>query len=211
MKLLKQASIYGIIAIGMVLVITSSGIDISVGSVVGLSGVIVAMGMVGGLPVPAAIFLAIAASALVGLFNGILVHDASVPPFIATLGSQTIVRNLILLITGAKTISSLPRSFTDFASGSLIGIPYLFLSWFAFILAGLFLAKKTTFGRNIYAYGSNKEAARLSGIHVRSVVYGVYMFCSVVCGVAGILLASRLGTASPTPGKDTNSTPSPPR
>ena len=102
MKLLKQASIYGIIAIGMVFVITSSGIDISVGSVVGLSGVIVAMAMVNGVPIPIAILLAIASSALVGLFNGILVYDAHVPPFIATLGSLTIVRNFILLITGAK-------------------------------------------------------------------------------------------------------------
>lgn len=200
MKLLKQASIYGIIAIGMVFVITSSGIDISVGSVVGLSGVIVAMGMVGGLPIPVAILLAIGASALVGLFNGILVYDANVPPFIATLGSLTIVRNFILLITGAKTISNLPKSFTNFAADSLAGIPYLFLSWFVFVLIGLFIAKKTTFGRNIYAYGSNKEAARLSGIRVRCVVYGVYIFCSIVCGVAGILLASRLGNGVPNSG-----------
>jgi len=200
MKLLKQASIYGIIAIGMVFVITSSGIDISVGSVVGLSGVIVAMALVNGVPIPIAILLAIASSALVGLFNGILVYDANVPPFIATLGSLTIVRNFILLITGAKTISDLPKVFTNFAADSLLGIPYLFLSWAVFVCIGLFIAKKTTFGRNMYAYGSNKEAARLSGIRVRSVVYGVYIFCSSVCGVAGILLASRLGNGVPNAG-----------
>lgn len=200
MKLLKQASIYGIIATGMVFVIISSGIDISVGSVVGLSGVIVAMGMVNGLPIPVAILMAIAASALVGLFNGILIYDANVPPFIATMGSQTIVRNFILLITRAKTISNLPKSFTNFAAGSLAGIPYLFLSWAVIVILALFIAKRTVFGRNMYAYGSNKEAARLSGIRVRSVVYGVHMFCSSVCGVAGILLASRLGNGVPNAG-----------
>ncbi len=200
MKLLKQASIYGIIAIGMVFVITSSGIDLSVGSVVGLSGIIVAMCMVKGIPVILSVILAVAASVLVGLFNGILVYNAKVPPFIATMGSMTIVRNFILMITGAKTISNLPKGFTGFASKSFLGIPYLFLTWFAIILLGLFITKKTRFGRNMYAFGSNKEAARLSGINVRATQYGVYIFSAIVCGIAGILLAARLGNGVPTSG-----------
>ena len=188
MKLLKQASIYGIIAIGMVFVITSSGIDISVGSVVGLSGIIVSMCMLSGMGV------------MVGLFNGVLVFDANVPPFIATMASMTIVRNIILLITGAKTISGLPKGFTAIAAGSVFGVPNLFLAWFAIILMSFFISKKTVFGRNIYSYGSNKEAARLSGINTRVTVYGVYVFCAVVCGIAGILLTSRLGNGVPTSG-----------
>lgn len=200
MALLKQASIYGMIAIGMTLVITSSGIDISVGSTVGLSGVIVSMCMVRGIPILVSVLLAIGASASVGLFNGIIVHDANVPPFIATMGSQIIVRNVIMLITGAATISDLPHAFTNFASGSFIGIPYLFLSWLAIIVISLFITKKTVFGRNIYAFGSNKEAARLSGLKVRLIVYGVYIFCAMVCGIAGILLASRLGNGIPNSG-----------
>ncbi len=200
MALLKQASIYGMIALGMTLVITSAGIDISVGSTVGLSGVVASMCMVGGLPIPVSILVAMGASVLVGLFNGIIVFDANVPPFIATMGSLIIVRNIIMLITGAATISNLPKSFTGFASGTFMGIPYLFLSYLALILVTLFLANKTVFGRNIYAYGSNKEAARLSGINVRFVVYGVYIFCAIVCGFAGILLASRLGNGVPDAG-----------
>lgn len=200
MKLLKQASIYGIIAIGMVFVITSSGIDLSVGSVVGLSGIIVSMCLVSGMPIIVSILIAIGASILVGLFNGILVHNFNVPPFIATMGSMTIVRNLILLITGAKTISDLPKSFTSFASLSLFGVPYLFLAWLAIILIGLFIAKRTVFGRNMYAYGSNKEAARLSGINVRATIYGVYIFSAIVCGISGILMAARLGNGVPTSG-----------
>ena len=200
MKLLKQASIYGIIAIGMVFVITSSGIDISVGSVVGLSGIIVSMCMLSGMGVMVSILIAILASVLVGLFNGVLVFDANVPPFIATMASMTIVRNIILLITGAKTISGLPKGFTAIAAGSVFGVPNLFLAWFAIILMSFFISKKTVFGRNIYSYGSNKEAARLSGINTRVTVYGVYVFCAVVCGIAGILLTSRLGNGVPSPG-----------
>ena len=200
MKLLKQASIYGIIAIGMVFVITSSGIDISVGSVVGLSGIIVSMCMLSGMGVMVSILIAILASVLVGLFNGVLVFDANVPPFIATMASMTIVRNIILLITGAKTISGLPKGFTAIAAGSVFGVPNLFLAWFAIILMSFFISKKTVFGRNIYSYGSNKEAARLSGINTRVTVYGVYVCCAVVCGIAGILLTSRLGNGVPTSG-----------
>lgn len=200
MKLLKQAPIYGIIAIGMVFVITSSGIDISVGSVVGLSGIIVSMCMLSGMGVMVSILIAILASVLVGLFNGVLVFDANVPPFIATMASMTIVRNIILLITGAKTISGLPKGFTAIAAGSVFGVPNLFLAWFAIILMSFFISKKTVFGRNIYSYGSNKEAARLSGINTRVTVYGVYVFCAVVCGIAGILLTSRLGNGVPTSG-----------
>lgn len=177
-----------------------SGIDISVGSVVGLSGIIVSMCMLSGMGVMVSILIAILASVLVGLFNGVLVFDANVPPFIATMASMTIVRNIILLITGAKTISGLPKGFTAIAAGSVFGVPNLFLAWFAIILMSFFISKKTVFGRNIYSYGSNKEAARLSGINTRVTVYGVYVFCAVVCGIAGILLTSRLGNGVPTSG-----------
>ncbi len=200
MKLLKQASIYGIIAIGMTFVITSSGIDLSVGSVIGLSGIVVSMCMVRGIPVIVSILIAIGASMLVGLFNGVLVHNAKVPPFIATMASMTVVRNVILLMTGAKTISNLPQSFTAFASGSMLGIPNMFLTWLAIIILGIFITGRTVFGRNIYAYGSNKESARLSGINISSTVYGVYIFSSIVCGIAGILMAARLGNGVPTSG-----------
>ncbi len=200
MKLLKQASIYGIIAIGMTFVITSSGIDLSVGSVVGLSGIVVSMCMVSGIPVILSILIAIGASILVGLFNGVLVHNAKVPPFIATMASMTVVRNVILLMTGAKTISNLPQSFTSFASGSVLGIPNMFLTWLTIIILGIFITGRTVFGRNIYAYGSNKESARLSGINISSTVYGVYIFSSIVCGIAGILMAARLGNGVPTSG-----------
>lgn len=200
LALLRQASIYGIIAIGMTFVIIASGIDLSVGAVVGLSGVIVAMGMTNGMSIGLSILIALVASIVVGIFNGFLVNEFKVPPFIATLASLTIVRNMILLITGAKTISNLPDGFKKIASGTVFGIPNLFIVFFVVILVSLFIAAKTVFGRNIYSYGSNKEAARLSGINIRKTIYGVYAFCAFLCGIAGILLSARLGNGVPTSG-----------
>ena len=200
MSLLRQASIYGIIAIGMVFVITAAGIDLSVGAVVGLSGVVVSMLLTQNVNIPLAIILAIGASIIVGLFNGVLVHDFKVPPFIATLASMTIVRNVILLITGARTISNLPDAFKSLGTGTFLGIPNLFIVWFMVIGVALFIATKTVFGRNVYAYGSNKEAARLSGINIRKTVYGVYAFSAILCGIAGVLLTARLGNGVPNSG-----------
>ena len=198
--LARQASIYGIVAIGMVFVITSSGIDLSVGSVVGLSGVLTAMFIVNGMPIPAAMILSIIIGSLIGLVNGILVHDGKVPPFIATMGTMTVTRAIIMLITGAKTVSGLPKSFTGIAQATVLGVPFLFVAWIITIGIAWFITHKTVFGRNIYAFGSNKEAARLSGIDVRKTTYGVYMFSAIVCSIAGILLTARLGNGVPTSG-----------
>jgi ribose transport system permease protein len=198
--LARQASIYGIVAIGMVFVITSSGIDLSVGSVVGLSGVLTAMLIVKGMPIPIAMIISIIVGSLIGLINGILIHDGKVPPFIATLGTMTVTRAIIMLITGAKMVSGLPKSFTGIAQMTTFGVPFLFIAWVITIVIAWFITQKTIFGRNIYAIGSNKEAARLSGIDVRKTTYGVYMFSAFVCSIAGILLTARLGNGVPTAG-----------
>lgn len=198
--LLRQASIYGVVAIGMVFVIISSGIDLSVGSVIGLSGVVVALTIVNGMPIAMAILISVIAGTFIGLVNGVLVHDGKVPPFIATMGTMTVVRAVIMLITGAKMISKLPKSFTGVAQMTILGIPFLFVAWLVVICIALFIIKKTVFGRNIFAYGSNKEAARLSGVNVRWTTYGVYIFSAFVCSIAGILLTTRLGNGVPTAG-----------
>lgn len=199
-KLLRQTSIYGIVAIGMLFVITSSGIDLSVGSVVGLSGVISAMCLAKGMPLFVSVLIALALSAVVGLVNGVLVQEGKVPPFIATMGTMTVVRATIMLITGAKMISGLPKSFTGIAQKEVLGLPFLFIAWLVIIIIAYFITKKTVFGRNIFAYGSNKEAARLSGINIRVTTFGVYIFSAISCGIAGILLTARLGNGVPTAG-----------
>jgi len=200
MNLLRQTAIYGIIAIGMVFVIISSGIDLSVGSVVGFSGMVVAMALTAGLPIFVAIMLAIVLSAGIGFINGILVYDGKVPPFIATLGAMAVVRAVIMLITNARMISGLPREFIDISQATLFGVPILAVAWIALTIIAYFVVRKTVFGRSVFAYGSNKEAARLSGINVRRTIYGVYIYSAVMCAIAGILLTSRLSSATPTAG-----------
>ncbi len=198
--LTRQASIYGIIAIGMVVVITSSGIDLSVGSVTGLSGVVAALSMASGASITISILIAAIAGTLIGLVNGILVYDGKVPPFIATMGTMTVIRAVIMLLTNASMISGLPREFRNIAQIEIFNIPFLFVVWLAIIGLAWFMTKKTVFGRNVYALGSNREAARLSGINIRRTTYGVYMFSALVCSIAGILLTARLGNGVPTAG-----------
>lgn len=198
--LTRQASIYGIIAIGMVVVITSSGIDLSVGSVTGLSGVVAALCMANGMSILGSIIIAIVSGMFVGLVNGVLVHDGKVPPFIATMGTMTVIRAFIMLLTKASMISGLPDRFKGIAQIQVLNIPFLFVVWVMIIVLAWFMTNKTVFGRNVYALGSNREAARLSGINIRKTTYGVYVFSALACSIAGILLTSRLGNGVPTAG-----------
>lgn len=198
--LLRQVSIYGIVAIGMLVVIISAGIDLSVGSVTGLSGIVAALCMRSGMAISISLIIALASGLAIGLVNGILVHDGKVPPFIATMGTMTVARAIIMLLTNASMISGQPQSFKDIARTEIFNIPFLFVVWLLMIIIAWFITKKTVFGRNVYAIGSNREAARLSGINIRRTIYGVYIFSAFVCSIAGILLTARLGNGVPTAG-----------
>ncbi len=203
-NLLRQTAIYGVIAIGMTFVIMSGGIDLSVGAVVGLSGVLSAMFMstklMTGWPVPLAILVAVAISSLVGLINGAIIFDGKVPPFIATLGIQTAARGAIMLITNAQMISGIPKDYAAFSRQTILGLPALGWIWLVFIGLAALVIKYTTFGRNIFAVGSNTEAARLSGVSIRKTIYGVYIVSAFMCAVAGVLMTARLGNGVPTGG-----------
>lgn len=198
--LARQASIYGIIAIGMLVVIISAGIDLSVGSVTGFSGIAAALCMARGMSISTSLAIALVCGLIVGLVNGVLIHDGKVPPFIATMGTMTVVRALIMLLTKARMISGLPESYKMIAQFEVVNIPFLFMVWVAVMIVAWFMTTKTVFGRNVYAVGSNKEAARLSGINIRKTIYGVYIFSAFVCSIAGILLTARLGNGVPTAG-----------
>jgi len=201
MNLLRQTAISGIIALGMVFVIISSGIDLSVGSVLGFSGTAVALMMTNhSVPVPLAILLAILACAIIGLMNGVLIYDGKVPPFIATMGMMSLVRAVLMLMTNARMISGFPDSFLGIARTNPLGVPLLAIVWIILTVIAVFIAKKTVFGRNVYAFGSNKESARLAGINTRLTIYGTYIFSAVMCAIAGILITSRLSNAAPTAG-----------
>ena len=199
-NLVRHTSIVGVVAIGMTFVIISGGIDLSVGSVLGFSGMTAAILMRDGYNIYFAIIAGILSGTVVGVVNGIIIHKGKVPPFIATMGSMIVVRGVIMLISDARMVSGLPREFTNFSQSSLFGMPNLFVIWLLVMLLANFLAKRSLFGRNIHAIGSNVEASRLSGIKIQSNIIKVYAFCALMASIAGIMMTSRLASGVPTGG-----------
>lgn len=200
-NLLRQTSINGIVALGMTFVIVSAGIDLSVGAVVGLSGMIAAIMMSQGYDIWLSIAVALAVSTLVGAISGTVIFRGKVPPFIATLGTMTVVRGIIMLISGAAMVAGLPKSFTDFSQADLFGIPSMVIVWLIISVIAAVIIRWTVFGRNVYTVGSNPEAARLSGISVGRTIIGVYALCALFAGIAGILFTSRIANGVPTAGQ----------
>lgn len=199
-NLVRHTSIVGVVAIGMTFVIISGGIDLSVGSVLGFSGMTAAILMRDGHNILLAIVAGILAGTIVGAINGVIIYKGKVPPFIATMGAMIVVRGVIMLISGARMVSGLPREFTNFSQFSLFGVPNLFIVWLLVMLLANFLAKHSLFGRNIHAIGSNVEASRLSGIKIQNNIIKVYAFCAFMASIAGIMMTSRLANGVPTGG-----------
>jgi ribose/xylose/arabinose/galactoside ABC-type transport system permease subunit len=199
-NLVRQTAVYGIVALGMTFVIISGGIDLSVGSVVGFSGIVVAMMMRGGYSISLSIALSIIVSVCFGILNGVMIYDGKVPPFIATLGTMAILRGVTMLISNAAMISGLPKAFLNFSQKTILGIPSLFVVWLIVIIISMFILSKTIFGRNVYAIGSNVEVARLSGINIRVNRYAIYGVCALLSAMAGILMTSRLANGIPSGG-----------
>uniref|UniRef100_A0A832MPT5 ABC transporter permease n=1 Tax=Pseudothermotoga hypogea TaxID=57487 RepID=A0A832MPT5_9THEM len=204
-NLLRQTSINGVVALAMLFVIITGGIDLSVGAIVGLSGMVFAMFTSNRLdyqlPSFQAILIAILVSVLFGLANGFAVYDMKIPPFIATLGVMTFVRGLVMYISGGRMITGIPRKFINFASEVVLDIPALVWLWLGIALASGLVLKYTRFGRNLYAIGSNREAARLSGVNLRLNYLLAYAVSGFLSGVAGLMLASRLAAGVPTAGQ----------
>jgi ribose/xylose/arabinose/galactoside ABC-type transport system permease subunit len=203
-NLFKQSSIAGIIAISSTFVIITAGIDLSVGSIAGLSAMIVAVLMSServGMPIWPAIIIAIVICTLIGFYHGFLIFDLRLPPFIATLGSMFILRGVVELISQARTISGLPNAFNGFSQATLFGIPWLVIAWLGIATICQAILHYTNFGRNAYVLGSSQEVARLSGIRMRLNIYGIYILAAFLCAIAGVLLTSRINSAVPTGGQ----------
>jgi ribose transport system permease protein len=199
-NLVKQSAINGIIALGMTVVIITGGIDLSVGSVVGLAGMIVGMLMTSGTPPLVAAIIAVIACFVVGVGNGIMIHEGGIAPFIATLGSMTMVRGLVQLLTNARTISGLPEAFLRFGNADYFGVPSQFWVWAILAVILTIMLNRTRFGRNVYAIGSSPEVARLSGISLRANLYFAYGISGLMAGIAGVVLTARVRMAAPTAG-----------
>ncbi|HZD71853.1 MAG TPA: ABC transporter permease [Actinomycetes bacterium] len=199
-NLARQVAIFGIIAVGQLLVILTAGIDLSVGSVLGLSGAVTAELLVHGWPIPLAILVGLLVGSVLGLINGSLVAYAKLPPFIVTLGMLGIARGVVLVLTNASTVQPLPQSFATIANGSLLGLPNLLWVFVVVAAAAGFVLRRTVFGRYVYAVGSNPESARLSGVPVTRVLVAVYAIAGFLAALGGVLFTSRLNAGIPTAG-----------
>jgi ribose transport system permease protein len=201
LNLLRQTAIGAILAIGQTFVIITGGIDLSVGSVIAVVGVSFALMVTHGVPLAVALLLSLGIGLIVGLINGFAIHRLGLPPFIATLAMLGIGRGAALLLTGGSSISGLPDAFTNFSTGSVLGLPNLFWMMIGIAAIAWVLLHRSKWGRYLFAYGSNKEAARLSGIHNGRVIFLAYGVSGLCAGVAGLLLASRIGVGIPTAGQ----------
>jgi inositol transport system permease protein len=200
-NLVRQISINGILAVGVTYVLLTGGVDLSLGSVVALTGVIAAcFAHPGQYPLILPILMGIGAGACCGVLNGFVITRGRVAPFIVTLGMMTAARGLALVISGGKPVSNLSRDFTRMGSGDVLGIPAptIIFALVAF-LSHLFL-KNIQLGRYIYAVGGNENAARASGIQVKLVKLFAYTVCAALAGLAGVVLASRITTGQPNAG-----------
>ncbi len=203
LNVLRQTSINAIIAIGMTYVILSAGIDLSVGSVLALTGAIAAALLAAGMPLLVVIVVPLLLGALLGACSGALVGYGKLQPFITTLVTMTFLRGATLVFTGGKPISIAGDNvaFMNFiGSGSLLGIPVTVLIMVVAMVVAYFSLNHTRFGRYVYAVGGNEEATRLSGINTNRIKVMVYMISGMLSALAGIILTARLGTASPTAG-----------
>ncbi|MBM3825701.1 MAG: ABC transporter permease [Verrucomicrobia bacterium] len=198
----RQVSINGILAVGVTFVLLTGGVDLSLGSVVALSGVVCAT-----FAHPSAdghpLFLPVAAGLLTGaacgLVNGGLVTKGNVAPFIVTLGMMTVARGLALIVSGGRPVADMSERLTALA-GDVGGVPIPLLFFAAVALAAWAFLRRFRLGRHVYAVGGNEQAARAAGISVGQVKLFVYVLCGLMAGLAGVVLAARITTGQPNAG-----------
>ncbi|MBM3858249.1 MAG: ribose ABC transporter permease [Verrucomicrobia bacterium] len=196
LNVVRQISINGILAVGVTYVLLTGGVDLSLGSLVALTGVVAAsFAHPGEYPVFVPVLLGVLAGTACGAVNGLVVTKGRVAPFIVTLGMMTVARGLALVISGGRPVSNLSEEFKWIGNGP---VPILILVAVA-IVSWVFLAN-LKLGRHIYAVGGNENAARASGINVERVKLFAYTVCGSLAGLAGVVLASRITTGQPNAG-----------
>jgi ribose transport system permease protein len=196
----RQTAVINIMALGMTLVIVAGGIDLSVGSILALSGLLGTMAMAGGAPIPAGIAAGLATGAFWGLANGVLTTRLGIAPFIVTLGTMGIVRGLALIISDGLPVHRVPPGFSFLGDGTLYGVPFALLLVLGAAGAVHVVLEQTRMGRYAFAIGSNPEAALYAGVPVAFHTAAVYTLCGLLTGLAGMVEASRLMTGQPTAG-----------
>jgi inositol transport system permease protein len=208
-NVLTQSCIFGIMALGMTFVIISKGIDLSVGSVLALAGVIAAsFGQISGatekyfpnmpvLPVIVPLLVGLLIGGFCGFINGFLIAKTKIPAFIATLGMLTVARGFALIYTSGRPVSNIIPSLTALGGKLFNVIPVPVIIYFLMIVFSHILLNKTRFGKNTYAIGGNITAAEVSGVNVSKYLIMIYTYCGLLAGLAAIVFAARVGSVHP--------------
>lgn len=207
---MRQISVNTCLSVGMTLVILTGGIDLSVGSVLALSGVVMAGLLKNGVEVPVlnlfvgfnvfgAVLVGLIVGSSLGLFNGLMVTRFNIPPFVATLAMLTIARGLTELWTGGAAITGLGDSF-GYLAGRFLGVPVQVWTCLAIVAIAVLVLRKTRFGRYVYAVGGNERAAKLSGLNVKRIKLLVYTIAGGLSAVGGLIVTSKLDSATPIAG-----------
>jgi inositol transport system permease protein len=199
-NVVRQVSINGILAVGVTLVLLTGGVDLSLGSVVAVSGVVAAhLAHPGAYPLAVPVAAGILAGAACGAVNGVVVTRCGVPSFIATLGMMTAARGLALVLSDGRPVSNMSPELTRLA-GDVAGVPIPALILAAVAVAVAWMLRNLRFGRYLYAVGGNELAALAAGIRVRGVKFAAYALCGALAGLAGVVLAARITTGQPNAG-----------
>ena len=201
LTILQQMTLNGILATGMMFAIITGGIDLSVGCTFAITIVAVASCVVKGMNSGVAILLGLVIGAALGAFNGFLVNQMKLQPFIATLGTMSLYRGIAYVVTGGWPVTNVPDSYRSIFNGRIVGDirNYVFVMILVMAVAFVLLAKTRT-GNYLYAVGGNEEAAKLSGVNVKKVKYIAYIFCGVCAAIAGMVMLASLGSGEPTAG-----------
>lgn len=197
----RQTAVINIMALGMTLIIISGGIDLSVGSILALSGLLGTSAMERKLGIPVGMALGLLTGTLAGFSNGMLITSLKINPFIVTLGTMGIFRGLALIISNGLPVHDIPPGYSFLGEGTLLGVP--FVLWILVVFAGAMhvLLEHTRLGRYAFAIGSNSDAAFYAGVPVRTVTVAVFSIAGLLTGLAGMIEASRLMTGQPTGGQ----------
>ncbi|WP_341236013.1 ABC transporter permease [uncultured Sulfitobacter sp.] len=201
-NVLRQVALFGIVSVGMTFVILTKGIDLSIGSILGVCAVTTALMLTTGWPIPVVIIAVLIAGAVMGAINGLGITLGGVPPFIMTLGMMVMGRGLAMTIANGQPIGLREKSaeFMWLGRGFWLGLPVPVWIFILVSLIAIFVLRYTSYGRQVYAVGSNEEAARLSGINVKRIIFSVYVISGLLASLTALIFVSRLTVGEPTAG-----------
>ena len=199
-NVLRSTSFVLIIGVAVTYVLITGGLDLSVGRVMALSGILSALLAQNGVPLFVCVLCGLAFGVVIGLLNGLLIVKMHIPALIVTLGMMYVCEGLILIITKGTPVYPIPESFKNMGQGKILGIPNVVVIALVLALIGALVLKYTRYGRSVYALGGNRETARLAGINVNAMQISVYVLASAASALAGILMAGRLNSAQPSAG-----------